>query len=99
MQLQNLFKSKTAWLPSPKEEHPVVLSSRVRLARNLEGVNFPSTASPEALIEVRHKVFQTLRENPLLDNPAFLSLEDLEPVDLRLLLERHLVSTELAARP
>lgn len=99
MQLHNLLKFKTAWAQPPAGDRPVVLSSRVRLARNLADRPFPGTANARTLKDIRQRVFAALREAGAVANAAFLNLEDLEPVDRMLLVERHLVSHDLASRP
>lgn len=99
MPLEKLLKSKAAWLPSASEEHPIVLASRVRFARNLSGARFPSGASAQARLDILQRVFDAVREAGVLDKPAFLSFEELQPAELGLLRERHLISREAAAQP
>lgn len=99
MQLHNLLKFPAAWAVPAGPAAPIVLSARVRLARNLTGRPFPGVAGPQALKEIRAQAFATLKATQVLRNAAFLDLEDLEPVDRRLLVERRLISRDLAERP
>jgi len=79
-------------------EDRVVLSSRVRLARNLEGCPFPGTAKKEQ----RQKVLSALR--PAVESLKVMSqgfgtdMDELTALDKTLLVERHLISREHAAR-
>ena len=78
-----------AWLShSSKDE--VVISSRLRLARNLAGYAFPDCAQEKSLEEVRHRVFQAISDI----EPGWgrLFLEDLSSREKRCLLERHLLT-------
>lgn len=52
--------SQPAWLTGPAPESDVVLSSRVRLARNLRGFNFPHHASADDLRQVLARVEEAI---------------------------------------
>lgn len=76
----------------------IVMSSRVRLARNLKGFSFPGWAKkPE-----RIRALETLR--PAVDGLRQMqgafgeSMENLTPLDKQILVERHLISREHAAK-
>jgi len=76
----------------------IVLSSRVRLARNVAGSPFPGTApKPE-----RQRILETVR--PAVESLQVMqggfsaAMDELTAVDKNLLVERHLISREHAAR-
>ena len=93
MQLSNMLRFKTGWAEADGPEHDVVLSTRVRLARNLRGP-FPSRATPAALKRVLDQVFTAARAS--LPGAAFFKLGDLDQADRGFLVERHLASPLLA---
>lgn len=76
----------------------IVLSSRVRLARNLEGCPFPGTAKKDQ----RQKVLETIRPAvellKVMQNCYATAMDDLTALDKTILVERHLISREHAAR-
>ena len=76
----------------------IVLSSRVRLARNLRGMAFPGWAKkPERIkaLEAIRPAVEGLRQM----NGAFSeSMDNLTALDKQILVERHLVSREHAAK-
>ena len=76
----------------------VVLSSRVRLARNLAGRRFPHRLAEDELRSLRMEILQAARLCPGLAQAQWWPLEELEEVQRRLLLERHLVSQDLIDR-
>jgi protein arginine kinase len=84
------------WLEASGPGSHLVLSTRVRLARNLAASRFArrmSRAEQEAVLtEVRLAAGGTAS----LGQAVTLRVDTLEPVDRRLLLERHLISRELA---
>lgn len=75
---------------------PVVLSSRIRLARNLQSFAFPGRAS-EA---VRRKVLSICGDATAslkqMQNATVLNLQQLDDLEKRVLVERHLISRELS---
>ncbi|OGS39227.1 MAG: hypothetical protein A2506_05470 [Elusimicrobia bacterium RIFOXYD12_FULL_66_9] len=97
MQLQTMLRFRTGWAEAEGPEHEVVLSTRVRLARNLRAP-FPANASPTGLKRVLESVFGAARAVGLKD-AAYFKLSDLDKTDLSFLVERHLISPALAERP
>ena len=72
-------------------EKDIVISSRVRLARNIKGLPFPTMIKDEDSIETVQLV-----ENALVNNESFnkLEIEDLTYNEKRILIEKHLISKE-----
>jgi protein arginine kinase len=97
MQLHNMLRFKTAWAEAAGPEHEVVLSTRVRLARNLRGP-FPGHIGPHTLKKTLDHAFAAIRHAGLKD-AAYFKLGDLDETDREFLVERHLASPLLAARP
>ena len=86
------------WLETGGPEHDIVLSTRVRLARNLQGFPFSIRAGAEDRRRVLSRVSGALESGRALAEPVLLHMEDLEGPERRLLLERHLVSRDLIGR-
>lgn len=78
-----------AWLGEIGPQQGVVLSSRIRLARNLEGYPFPPSCRPGALSDVLTLI--TDRASRLPDYTV-LDMSRLRPIEAHLLVERHLIS-------
>lgn len=97
MQLQTMLRFKTGWAEAEGPDHDVVLSTRVRLARNLR-MPFPGSAGPAGLKRVLDAAFTAARGAGLKD-AAYFKLADLDDTDRRFLVERHLISPLLAQRP
>lgn len=75
----------------------VVISSRIRLARNLQGAAFPGWAGGRERLRLLSQIGKLLTEEPLLDRPVTVLVDELDAVERDILLERHLISRELAA--
>lgn len=85
------------WLDASGPESGMVLSTRVRLARNLAGRPFAGRSTVEERERILEMVAEAARESDTLKQAVHLRLDRLERPDRMLLLERHLVSRELAA--
>ena len=87
------------WLLGRGAESDVVVSSRLRLARNVAGTPFPHRATSEqraaTLLRCRDAI---VKANPVASGArlAWIDLHTLPPVARSLLVERHIVSKELA---
>ncbi|MEO8226846.1 MAG: protein arginine kinase [Gemmatimonadota bacterium] len=85
-----------AWLDASGPASHLVLSTRIRLARNLAGRAFVGRNSESEREAVLRDVGAVSRDTVLLRRAAQFRLDQLEPADRQLLHERHLVSKELA---
>lgn len=84
------------WMEGSGEDSDVVLSSRIRLARNLRQIPFPNAASGEQLEHVLQVCGNLLESARGLGDLTLFRMNQLEPLDRQLLVERHLVSPQQA---
>ena len=97
MKLDDLIHSCGEWLRGVGPDSDIVLSSRVRLARNLADFPFTGRASPMQRGEIEGLLREKLQNLKLDDKLHYFSLHHMESVDRQLLVERQLVSREHAA--
>ncbi len=93
-----LVREPGEWMSQGEDSDPLVMSSRVRLARNLEKHPFPARADEEILVRIREEVTGAARSIPMLEGAVEAPLEDLDKVERQVLVERHLISREHAER-
>lgn len=84
------------WLRGAGPEADVVISSRARLARNVAGYPFPPKASRTQRAEIEAALRDAILEAQVARDMIYWSLEEVPVVDRGLLVERHLISRELA---
>jgi len=84
------------WI-SGGDEAEIVLSSRVRVARNLQGFAFPGRAGAEDRADVVERVRAAAERVECLDRGYFWDVDSLNSVDREILVERHLISRDLLA--
>ncbi len=83
-----------AWITGDGPHAGVILSTRIRLARNLERYPFRETISGSQQELVMEEIVEAF-ESTTNDVRQFVRLADLPETDLTVLLERHLVSREM----
>ena len=88
-----------AWLHEDGPEGDIVISSRVRLARNLQGYSFSAHATGEEREALLRRVRAATGVAGLLGDVDFWEIPRLDPMDRLVLLERRLVSKELIGTP
>ncbi|MEX2181120.1 MAG: hypothetical protein WD771_03710 [Gemmatimonadaceae bacterium] len=84
------------WLIGSGEHSGIVLSSRIRLARNLAGFAFPTRAREGERLRVLQHLRDAAPRVPTLHGAAFVRVDECLPQERMVLFERHLVSRELA---
>ncbi len=83
------------WYEESGCESDVVISTRIRLARNLRGVPFPVKMSQPDRQKLLQKVVTVVTdENTVIPHINFINMEDLSKTEAVSLVERHLVSPE-----
>ena len=94
--LSLLTDGGVGWLDASGPASHLVLSTRIRLARNLSDHVFQGRNSETEREEILSTVEQAARETVLLKRATKFRLDRLDRIDRQLLHERHLVSKELA---
>ena len=84
------------WLDASGDHADIVLSSRIRLARNVDGFAFTARARDGERLRVLAQVRDATRQTSALGEGIAVRVDELPAADRQLLHERHLVSRELA---
>ncbi|MEH7108936.1 protein arginine kinase [Bacillus sp. JJ1764] len=99
MSLERFFnQAVSSWMSEEGPDSDIVLSSRIRLARNLEEFNFPTIFSHEEAKQVIQILEETLKKSnpPGFNHMNFLKMNEIQPLQKRVLVEKHLISPHLA---
>ena len=89
-----------AWYQQTAPQQDVVLSTRIRLARNVASLPFGSRLSRDQREQLDTQVQQALETIHLGDNSlSFLRLDDMDPVERQALVEQHEISPDFAKNP
>lgn len=97
MRLDDLIHHTGEWLKGTGPSSHIVMSSRIRLARNLAKIPFPNRASKKALQDVVDNLQQAMKEIDFFKSATMFLMSDLDNIDKQFLIERHLMSHEHAA--
>lgn len=95
-QIQKLIGKSGEWLASTGPESAVVVSSRVRLARNLADFPFMTKAGRTQRAELHRLCREQLLSMPSPRPFFYIDMEKTDQVDRQLLVERHLISKQHA---
>ncbi|MFH1621667.1 MAG: protein arginine kinase [Candidatus Omnitrophota bacterium] len=98
MKIDDLINNTSEWLRGTGSNSDIVISSRIRLARNIPNFPFPHWANKEQEGEIMEKAKLAIKNSPQLKEAEFFTLADLDNLDKQFLVERHLMSHEHATR-
>ncbi len=99
MNFDELWTKTGEWLKGPGPNSEIVISSRIRLARNLAAYPFPHFASEKQLEGVLSDFESSYRSIDYFKGAIYLRMKDLDSIDKQLLIERHLISREHVVSP
>ena len=94
--IEGLVGVGSKWLEATGPFSEIVLSSRVRLARNLSNFHFVHRARVKDLKEIISRCKSAAEATSHLEGGFYVDVKGLLPVDLQFLVERHLISLEMA---
>ncbi|MBU6295870.1 MAG: protein arginine kinase [Planctomycetes bacterium] len=97
MNIDEIASGSGEWLRGTGPDCDIVISTRLRLARNLATFPFTSRATLSQKQEIENLLKERLTNLPGGPELEYLSLSSLETLDKQLLLERQLISRELAS--
>lgn len=98
MRFTTLIKHPADWMTGGQVEHGAVLTSRIRLARNLRHHPFPGWAKRDQRAAALDLMRPAVDALPAMKGAFSHELGDLTSVQKQVLVERHLISREHAAR-
>jgi protein arginine kinase len=98
MKFSNVMSSAGEWLRGEGPHHQIVVSSRVRLARNLRHRAFPGWAKKAERTQILEFIKPRVEELTEMQDSFSELLQDLSALEKQVLVERHLISREHAAK-
>src|SRR6476660_6777851 len=97
MKLSDLTNHAGEWLRGSGPMSEVVISSRIRLARNVAGYPFLAKCSRGQRTTLEHKIRDTILASNIAPQTLYVDLDSAPEIDRTLLVERHLISKPHAA--
>lgn len=85
------------WLKETGPQSDIVVSTRIRLARNIEGISFPHLLDDEKAEETRNLVMDSVMggNSSIKDDFNIISMKDIDYIERLNYLEKYLVSPDL----
>src|ERR1700730_6476072 len=97
MNLDSLSDTSGEWLRGGGPESDIVISSRIRLARNLAAFPFTNRATGHQKGEIESLLRDRIAKLDVDHKLNYVNVPDLSSLDRQLLVERQLISRELAS--
>ncbi|PYL16033.1 MAG: protein arginine kinase [Verrucomicrobia bacterium] len=98
MKFSNVMSTAGEWLRGEGPHHQIVISSRVRFARNLRDRAFPGWAKKAERTAILDLIRPRVEELAEMQDSFSELLQDLSALEKQVLVERHLISREHAAK-
>lgn len=96
MKLDDLAQQSGEWMRGHGPESDIVMSSRIRLARNLAEFPFIRKCAPKDRTAIANAVRRALDSLPLSTSTEYVDVAKLGDLDRHFLMERQLISHELS---
>jgi protein arginine kinase len=94
VQIRDMLDRPASWMSGSGDDHEIVLSTRVRLARNLDGRRFTQNCSKEELAGVLEQARSSAEDTKSLKGSHYFAMGGVPSLDRQFLAERHLISRE-----
>lgn len=93
-----LINANSFWMSGDGPDSDIVISSRIRYARNLKNFKFTTLFSNEEAKSIIHIFQELVMDHPLdeLGKLEMLQMADIQQLEKRVLVEKHLISPQLA---
>lgn len=98
MKFSGIITNTGEWLKGDGPHRSIVISSRVRLARNLRSKPFPGWAKKTERLKLVQIIKPIVESLPEMKDAFTEHLESLSSLEKQILVERHLISREHAAK-
>ena len=89
----------SSWFCPEMPQDTVAVSTRIRLARNIKGIPFPSKMSPEQFKSVNEAVRSAIDKSdaPVAKTLKYISMENIPEIERFAMVERHIISKKFAS--
>jgi len=95
MMIEKLSQKPGPWLQAAGPKSDIVISSRIRLARNVAGYPFLSKVTDEQRSQLAALIRSHVGSEAIGGRWSYLDLDDVGELDRQVLVERHLISRQL----
>ena len=88
----------SSWYKNEENGMDIAVSSRIRLARNLKGIPFPSRMTAQQRVELNERVKNAILQSntPFAKSLKYIDMQDVPETQKFAMVERHIISPEFA---
>ena len=95
-QIGKMVNRVAEWLNGEGDDADIIISSRVRLARNLRNFPFVDRASEDQQKKILETVRKSVENSKMLEHAQFFDVVKMDELDLQFLVERRIISSDFA---
>lgn len=92
--ISNLISQTYKWYDGIGEKSDIVISSRVRIARNINGYNFPHWCEEKILRNIEFEIIEKLKSSHFFSNIEIFDINEITEDQAFILIERNLISND-----
>ncbi len=92
--LKNMTGRYAKWLTGEGKYSDIIISSRARLARNLQNFPFVTRTTEDQRSEILSSVLDAAKDSKILNSLYFFDMSAVDELDAQFLKERHIISHE-----
>ncbi len=96
--IDKMCKHVAGWLSGKGKDADIVISSRARLARNLQNIPFVERATEDQQKAVLTQVLKAAEDSTLLRGAHYFDLSALQALDRELFMEKRIISADFVSR-
>ncbi len=96
--IQNMVENTATWLNGQGDDSDIIISSRIRLARNLQNFPFVNRATENDLEKSVQLVLETSKESKAFQNAIYVDGAALKPFENQFFTERRLISAKFSEK-
>jgi len=93
-----LLNESSYWMTGQGPDAEIVLTSRMRFARNIKGITFPHRADSKQKVRVFNIVEKAVKNSQYMQGSLILKLDKMDAIDRQFLVERRIISREHSTR-
>lgn len=93
-----LLNESSYWMMGQGPDAEIVLTSRVRLARNIRDIPFPNRADSKQKLRAFNSIEKAVKNSQYMHGSLMLKLDKMDSIDKQFLVERRIISREHAAK-
>ncbi len=90
----------SSWFSPDDQQETIAISTRIRIARNIKGIPFPSKMTTEHFVKVNNAVRKVIEDSnaPIAKKLKYIAMDNIPEIERYAMVERHIISKKFASK-